>query len=111
MEVTGLKELKKLMKADASRKFEFEEESEEIGDGNEDRGNGFAYNKGMTMTNGNATYNNTPYGASNRDNSDIANKYRDLSSDDSELEEDNGNYAPVPYDEDYDDIYDEKQVV
>ena len=28
MEVTGLKELKKLMKADASRKFEFEEESE-----------------------------------------------------------------------------------
>jgi hypothetical protein len=34
-----------------------------------------------------------------------------LSSDDSELEEYNGNYAPVPYDEDYDDIYDEKQVV
>lgn len=35
MEVTGLKELKKLMKADASHKFEFEEESEEIADANE----------------------------------------------------------------------------
>ena len=58
-----------------------------------------------------ATRKNTPYWGSNRDNSDIANKYRDLSSEDSELEEDNGNYAPVPYDEDYDDIYDEKKFV
>ena len=57
----------------------------------------------MHLINANATYNNTPYGASNNDNMEnkyrVSNsvKYRDLSSDDSELNDDNGNYAPVPY--------------
>jgi hypothetical protein len=78
MEVTDLKELKKLMKGDVSNKFEFVEDSDQVG----------SYNKNMMFS-----YKANPYMKDSLNNNSAYNtynpvadsKYQDLSSDDSEL--------------------------
>jgi hypothetical protein len=80
MEVTDLKELKKLMKGDVSSKFEFVEDSDNIGSFNKNMM--FSYktnNYAKDSLNNNNTYNT--YKATGAD----GNRYQDLSSDDSEL--------------------------
>jgi hypothetical protein len=102
MEVTDLKGLKRLMKGDVSNKFEFVEEDGEHG---HFEGMHFSYAaKGNTakLDNPGATY-NTFNQASSRGVGAEAGKYRDLSSDDSELldqdQQDNG--YKKPYEDDY----------
>jgi hypothetical protein len=103
MEVTDLKGLKRLMKGDVSNKFEFVEEDGEHG---QFEGMHFSYAaKGNTgkLDNPGATY-NTFNPASSRGVGAEAGKYRDLSSDDSELldqeQQDNG-YKKAYEDDDY----------
>jgi len=84
MEVTDLKELKKLMKGDVMPKFEFEEEN----DPDEYEKNiSFSYggqaSKIMAKGHSGATYKNQTYQQSHQEY--YREKYRDLSSDDSEL--------------------------
>jgi hypothetical protein len=103
MEVTDLKGLKRLMKGDVSNKFEFVEEDGEHGQFD---GMHFSYRaKGNTGNTDNpgATY-NTFNPASSRCVGAEAGKYRDLSSDDSELldqeQQDTGHKKPYE-DDDY----------
>jgi hypothetical protein len=87
MEVTDLKGLKRLMKGDSSRKFEFVEEENEHHQYDEMT---FSFTGGQggqssKRDNPGATY-NTYNSSSHKGASAVdGNKYRDLSSDDSEL--------------------------
>lgn len=104
MEVTDLKELKKLMKGDVSSKFEFVEDNDNIGSYNKNMM--FSYNTsnnyGKDSMNNNGTY-DTFKAAVN------GNKYKDLSSDDSELQNEDEDYdnrgAANEFNDDY--MYDE----
>lgn len=103
MEVTDLKGLKRLMKGDVSNKFEFVEE--EADNGFDDHMFGFSHNGGGgKMDNPGATYNTYQNSANPRSIAD-SKKYRDLSSDDSELmDQDNDNQKAntKAYEDDYD---------
>ena len=79
MEVTDLKELKKLMKGDVSSKFEFVEDSDNIGSFNKNMMFSYKTNNYAKDSLNNNTYNT--YKASGADGK----RYQDLSSDDSEL--------------------------
>ena len=96
MEVTDLKDLKRLMKGDVSNKFEFVEDDAEH-DNFDDMhfsygGNG--RDKTGKLDNPGATY-NTFNPASQRGVAADTGKYRDLSSDDSELMEQEQNAGQV----------------
>lgn len=87
MELTDIKEIKKLMKGDARRKFEFEEDAEV---GSYDKGMLFTYSQhklnGASKMKSGVTYSNTYAGQSHHMGM-MANTYKDLSSDDSELQD------------------------
>lgn len=108
MEVTDLKGLKRLMKGDVSNKFEFVEEEGEHGQFDDMHFSYAAKGKTGTIDNAGATY-NTFNQSSSRGVGAEAGKYRDLSSDDSELLDqeqqqlDNG-YKKAYEDDDYGNI-------
>lgn len=84
MEVTDLKGLKRLMKGDATSKFEFVEDTQD-GDGDVMFSHAFGNDK---MDNPGATYNTyKPAQSRQSRNIDEEQRYRDLSSDDSEIRE------------------------